>query len=391
MDALSDTLLHYILSFLDPASLCRSCCVSRRLRYFADSDRLWKPLCLDRFSGRHIPTNVMADEIERRTRNLQRIRERRGAGKARPEWSKMVRFQKQSFDVETTPFAFTNTYWSWKRTYLGDLKLDRLQRSGVGKGNRIDVVIAPKADDDANSLYPQSRREYCKDCWRPNKQCICDSLSPEPYCNCNVRLVVLQDPKCQVNIGTLRILKRVLKYCDIFVGKDFSRERFPDLDRILDSPTSPALLLYPSASALPLTSTTLPIPPPHGATTTACAHPTEAPHTTLVAIDGSWSQAKLIHRYNARLQELPAVMLAAPEPSVYHALKREPRRTCVSTAEAVGRAVGMLGWGDEEALMEDILRPLRRIVEMQKEYQVQGLALEASEVGRSGRSRRRAL
>lgn len=133
--ALSDTLLLHVLSFLDPSTLRFASCTSRRLRYLAESDRLWKPLCLRRFPDRHIPTDIRADEVERRVRNMQKKGENDVCKD--PEWVKRIRFQRRPFDPETTPLGFTSTYWSWKRTYLGDLRLEDMQKRGTGKGNRI--------------------------------------------------------------------------------------------------------------------------------------------------------------------------------------------------------------------------------------------------------------
>jgi hypothetical protein len=50
MDACDDALLHRIASHVDGLTLARVRRVSRRLRRVADSDDLWRRLCVERFN-----------------------------------------------------------------------------------------------------------------------------------------------------------------------------------------------------------------------------------------------------------------------------------------------------------------------------------------------------
>jgi DTW domain-containing protein YfiP len=72
-------------------------------------------------------------------------------------------------------------------------------------------------------------------------------------------------------------------------------------------------------------------------------HVTDAPLAGLVALDGSWSQAKALWWRNPWLLKLDRIVLRPVEPSIYGRLRREPRKTFVSTLEAVADALVVMG------------------------------------------------
>ncbi|KAI7817333.1 DTW domain-containing protein [Gamsiella multidivaricata] len=235
--------------------------------------------------------------------------------------------------------------------------------------------------------------------------------------------MILQHPRCQVSIGTIRILKMSFKYCQIVIGKDFKTGRSAELDQALGDPNCSPLLLYPSHSAVdiqtlaPEPSLPLPVAPSDGSNGTTqhaaqsryfcqdCIHdqsadstdmmndannpqstsPTPYPYKLIIALDGSWSHAKIMYRCNPRLQQLAQIKFPNPPQSIYHGLKPEPKATYTSTAEAVGQAVALLGWPtvsgsafaedgsstEAELLLEDLVRPLKKMIEIQDTIQDQ--------------------
>lgn len=91
-----------------------------------------------------------------------------------------------------------------------------------------------------------------------------------------------------------------------------------------------------------------------------------------------------MYRCNPRLQQLTQIKFPNPPQSIYHELKPEPKVTYTSTAEAVSQAVALLGWPtgatnmsstpdrtDAELLHEDIIRPLKKMIEIQDTIQDQ--------------------
>lgn len=65
-----------------------------------------------------------------------------------------------------------------------------------------------------------------------------------------------------------------------------------------------------------------------------------APHITgMIILDGSWSQAKTLFFRNPWLKRLNRIVLRPSKKSLYGALRREPRKTAISTIEAAAMAI----------------------------------------------------
>ena len=97
-------------------------------------------------------------------------------------------------------------------------------------------------------------------------------------------------------------------------------------------------------------------PPPRGQVLFAVekrAFPVEDPSGLLgidgiVVHDGTWSQAKSLWWRNAWLLKLRRGILVPRRPSLYGRNRREPRRECVSTIEAIGQT--LVGLGESPAI-----------------------------------------
>jgi DTW domain-containing protein YfiP len=63
----------------------------------------------------------------------------------------------------------------------------------------------------------------------------------------------------------------------------------------------------------------------------------------VVLLDGTWSQAKALWWRNAWLLKLRRALLIPSRPSLYGKRRREPRRECLSTIEAMAHALVALG------------------------------------------------
>jgi DTW domain-containing protein YfiP len=73
----------------------------------------------------------------------------------------------------------------------------------------------------------------------------------------------------------------------------------------------------------------------------------------VVAIDGTWAQAKALWWRNPWLLKLRRAVVLPNRPSLYGRLRREPRKECVSTIEAVAATLEALG---EAAAVPEALR-----------------------------------
>ncbi|KAF8947092.1 hypothetical protein BGZ47_010337 [Haplosporangium gracile] len=383
---------------LGARTLCRLCCCSQRLNHLASADQLWQGLTLARFPDRHWPTTDQKNLDMIRVRKEHQLkllapstgpstqqgapaqeeetndamdqsqeqesgeRDEEGQNKKQKRTKFYSRFEQRahrrkfaSLDPELryTPLAWTNTFWTWKRTFFGNCRF--VESKDVSTPNRIDHAVHRNNQDEA--------REECGRCWRPVRSCICSALTSQLYCNCRVRIMILQHPRCQVSIGTIRILKTTFKYCQIVIGKDFKSGR-----SLAVEPGTNAETDVQQQDQINSNNET----------------PSPYPYKLLIALDGSWSHAKIMYRCNPRLQQLTQIKFPYPPQSIYHELKPEPKVTYTSTAEAVSQAVALLGWPtdstrasvtttmtDAQLLHEDIIRPLRKMIEIQDTIQDQ--------------------
>lgn len=183
----------------------------------------------------------------------------------------------------------------------------------------------------------------CGSCARPSRVCVCEHVVAVET---RTRVVLLQHPReADVPIGTARLAELGLRNSRRYVGTDFASD--PAVVAALADPEAPAILLYPSPGARPLSEV------PRGAA------------VTLVVVDGTWWQAQKLIKLNPLLRRLPHYVLSPSDPSRYR-IRREPAEHCVSTIEAVTRALGELE-GDAAKVLP-LLGPFDAMVEHQLEF-----------------------
>jgi DTW domain-containing protein YfiP len=187
-------------------------------------------------------------------------------------------------------------------------------------------------------------RPCCPRCERPIRVCVCALV---PSIETTTRVLFVQHPREEdVAIGTARMASLCLPGSSLVVGVHVDDD--PRVRAALADPDRPAILLWPGGDARDLASA-----PPRG------------PHT-LIVVDGTWSLAKKVVRENPRLASLPRYALGAGAPSEYR-IRREPREGCLSTIEAVARALGILE--GEPQRFQPMMAPFRAMVDAQLEHQ----------------------
>jgi len=160
-------------------------------------------------------------------------------------------------------------------------------------------------------------RAYCLRCFKAQVACLCAIVTPVAN---RTGVTVLQHPRERSHaLGTVRIARLGLR--DIRVERCAPWE---DSAAIRVRVPAGAALLYPGAAARRLDE--------------VCA--AERPRH-LVVIDGTWFNAKKIYDAHAWLRALPQVGLAPRRPSAYR-IRREPRRDCLATLEAIVEALRLL-------------------------------------------------
>jgi len=178
----------------------------------------------------------------------------------------------------------------------------------------------------------------CYRCFRPTALCYCAELVPVSN---TTPVVILQHPREQWHpLGTVRILRESLEQVQVLVDWDHGLRRGT---RPLDLPAG-AGLLFPSPGARDLARLT----------------PDEMP-SSLVVLDGTWTQARALYRDIPGLRSLPHFAFAPDRPSQYR-VRREPKQHYVSTVEATVHALRQIE--PETPGLDRILRVFERMIDL---------------------------
>lgn len=161
-------------------------------------------------------------------------------------------------------------------------------------------------------------RELCRRCLRPAALCLCAAL---PVVRARTRVVILQHPReARLAICTAWLTRVALMDCELLQGV-----RFEDHPRVREVAADPgAALLFPGEGAVP------------------AAARADHPPRLLVAVDGTWHQARKMVEANPAIAALPRISVTPDRPGGYAGLRREPEPEYLSTLEAVALALGAL-------------------------------------------------
>ncbi|XP_032332447.1 DTW domain-containing protein 2 isoform X2 [Camelus ferus] len=175
---------------------------------------------------------------------------------------------------------------------------DEEERQGGGAPPAAAAVDAEADGASADGLWelpvePAERRPECSRCSRPQKVCLCPFLPVHPL-HVSTHLYIVQHPAEESKVlRTVPLLAACLPQdkCKVKIGRRFTEERDPELSTVCRK--SDTLILYPGAEAANLEEFILDSP----------VYP-----STIIIIDGTWSQAKDIF-YKNSLFRLPKQLL----------------------------------------------------------------------------------
>ncbi|XP_072453225.1 tRNA-uridine aminocarboxypropyltransferase 2 [Notamacropus eugenii] len=198
-----------------------------------------------------------------------------------------------------------------------------------------------------------SRRPECDRCSRPQKVCLCPFLPVHPL-NISTNLYIIQHPAEENKVlRTVPLLAACLPQdkVKVKIGRRFSEERDPELSAICRNPGT--LILYPGAEAINLEELI-----------------SNSPNhlSTIIIIDGTWSQAKDIF-YKNSLFRLPRQVQLKTSVSSQYVIRTQPTNRCLSTLECAAVALAILEKNDH--IQETLLRPLQALCSFQLQHGAQ--------------------
>ncbi len=180
-------------------------------------------------------------------------------------------------------------------------------------------------------------RKLCLNCERPEKACICGFTTDIVN---ETHVVILQHPsEVSQSKGTVALLAKSLKSCQVIVGEDFSLSAaFLALMKRYQ-----LLLLYPGEQAQELNQSYI----RQFADKKRKYQCNKSKPLCLVILDGTWKKVYRMFMLNANLQELPQVYLPELLASAgqYH-IRKVNKNNALSSLEACCYALALLEESD---------------------------------------------
>ncbi|XP_004640657.1 DTW domain-containing protein 2 isoform X1 [Octodon degus] len=226
-----------------------------------------------------------------------------------------------------------------------------------------DSPAAPSSDSEADCgsadglwglpVEQTARRPECGRCSRPQKVCLCPFLPVHPL-HISTHLYIIQHPAEENKVlRTVPLLEACLPQdkCKVKIGRRFSEERDTELSTVCRK--SGTLIFYPGAEATNLEEFILDSP----------VYP-----STIIIIDGTWSQAKDIFYKNSLFRFPKQVQLKTTISSQY-VIRMQPTNRCLSTLECAAVALSILE--KNNSILETLLRPLQALCSFQLQHGAQ--------------------
>ncbi|KAE9621678.1 hypothetical protein Lal_00033106 [Lupinus albus] len=208
------------------------------------------------------------------------------------------------------------------------------------------------------------RRSICSNCHRPNTVCLCHVLPIEPI-ETKTKVFILHHPhETHHKLSTTPILTKTLLHATAVTGR---RLRRVDLSSFIDrhSPKPAAVYLFPPSPSSPAVNIS-------DVNLTELTENGER-ELVLIAFDGTWKHAREMVKASEEILSDFAIRVClgivdenVSGGSIYDSeliLRKEPFSGCVSTMEAVARALSVLepnGFEIETKLI-GILREMVRL------------------------------
>ncbi len=196
----------------------------------------------------------------------------------------------------------------------------------------------------------------CSRCEREERYCVCAFTTP---ISTSTKILILQHPQEPgVDIGTVPIISATFPQTTVRTGLSW-----PNFTKALGEPADHkrwAVLYMGSVHVENLPKDrNLFVVDKKGA---ALANQDEVLSNLegIIALDGTWSQAKTLWWRNAWLLKLPRIVLRPTHAPLYDKIRKEPRKGCLSTLETVGETISILE--DRNEINAAVRVPLTELV-----------------------------
>lgn len=211
--------------------------------------------------------------------------------------------------------------------------------------------------EDVTQGLEQASDKPCTKCGREPRYCVCEFVSA---IDTKTKVVILQHPQEPgVDIGTVPIIKALLPKAIVRTGLSW-----PNLTSVLGYEASPrrwAVLYVGSVQVDSLSQERELFVVDKKGAPIAEQDATLQELEGVVLLDGTWSQAKTLWWRNAWLLKLRRLVVRPAYRSLYDRIRKEPRKGCLSTLEAVGEVLRILeNRGD---IREHVAKPLKELIE----------------------------
>lgn len=174
----------------------------------------------------------------------------------------------------------------------------------------------------AETTVKYQREDYCYQCVRLVRNCLCSLIKPF---HTQIHFVLLMHPKeaRKEKIGTGRISNLFLTNSQIIIGVDFSDDRL--VNSVISDTDNHCFVLYPGKQSLNISEgDVLPLKQKWQ----------EGKRFVVFLIDGTWPCAKKIMRLSENLQNLPRLSFSPNYRSIFE-IKQQPADFCLSTIESI--------------------------------------------------------
>ncbi|PLY11177.1 MAG: hypothetical protein C0626_01000 [Arcobacter sp.] len=192
-------------------------------------------------------------------------------------------------------------------------------------------------------------REYCYECNRAKKSCVCSFIKPF---NTKTEFIFLMHPKeyKKTKNNTGKITHQSLLNSKIFVGIDFSQNN--KINSIINDSNKNCFILYPGKDSINLNNNYI----------------ENKKQQVIFLIDSTWACSKKILKSSTNLNSLPKISFNYESSSAYE-FKKQPSDYCLSTIESTLVILKLLNKQNienvDKSSLDNFLTPFNKMVEFQ--------------------------